>query len=79
MDAQEMTFGIEIECVIPLATCPMVGGYHAAFRSSVCPKAGMLSTTEAFGQDGASGVSKSFRPCSKALTGFVRFESCATG
>src|SRR5262245_13438734 len=29
MNANELTFGIEIECLIPAANAPQVGGYHA--------------------------------------------------
>jgi Putative amidoligase enzyme len=28
MNANEITFGIEIECLIPAENCPTVGGYH---------------------------------------------------
>lgn len=38
MNANEITFGIEIECMIPQENCPQVGGYHAGLQISGLPE-----------------------------------------
>jgi len=37
MNANEMTFGIEIECTIPAAVAPTVGGYHNGIQIQALP------------------------------------------
>lgn len=38
MNANEITFGIEIECLIPAANCPAVGGYHQGTQVADLPE-----------------------------------------
>ena len=37
MTSDEMTFGVEIECIIPAANAPSVGGYHAGTQIAELP------------------------------------------
>lgn len=37
MNANDITFGIEIECLIPAASCPTVGGYHQGVQVAGLP------------------------------------------
>lgn len=46
MNANEITFGIEIECFIPYANCPTVGGYHCGTQIADLP-AGWNSQSDA--------------------------------